>query len=102
MPLFLDTGVEIYQNGKLKEFIFDLTRDEESLNDLGFLEGTHPKEAFKKISWSLFKYDIIEYINKGNVTKITDEKNVALIVINYDSKRNHNGDFSMIRRFYEI
>lgn len=102
MPLFLDTGVEIYQNGKLKEFIFDLTRDEESLNDLGFLEGTHPKEAFKKISWSLFKYDIIEYINKGNVTKIADEKNVGLIVINYDSKRNHNGDFSMIRRFYEI
>ena len=102
VPAFLFGEVDKYQDGRLKEFIFELTRDETCLRELGFDSEVHYKEAFKKISWTLFKYDIIEYIclGKNKIPKATE--NINLVVINYDSRRNHNGDFNMIRRNYEI
>lgn len=102
VPVFLSGEVEKYHDGRLKDFIFELTRDEACLSELGFGSEVHYKEAFKKISWTLFKYDIIEYISLGRTEIPKTTENINLIVINYDSKRNHNGDFNMIRRSYEI
>lgn len=102
IPKFLNGDLEVYQDGKLKEFIFEITRDENALEDLGFSKEIHPKEAFKKIGWTIFKYDIISYMSLSEKEKYFADKTLNVVIINYDSKKSHNGDFKMIRRYYEI
>lgn len=99
IPAFLTKKNE----DEIKEFIFEFTRNQDNLIMLGFKEDVHYKDAYKKINWSIFEYDMVQYISgirKSGVVNIRKEKNV--LIVNYDSKKDHNGDYKMLRRLYEI
>jgi len=99
IPAFLTKKNE----DEIKEFIFEFTRNQDNLIMLGFKEDVHYKDAYKKINWSIFEYDMVQYISgirKSGVVNIRKEKNV--LILNYDSKKDHNGDYKMLRRLYEI
>ncbi|WP_051188676.1 B12-binding domain-containing radical SAM protein [Proteocatella sphenisci] len=103
IPAFLTKKNEDETERELKEFIFEFTRNQENLIQLGFKEDVHYKDAYKKINWSIFEYDMVQYISeirKPGVVNIKKEKNV--LIVNYDSKKGHNGDYKMLRRLYEI
>lgn len=76
-----------------KEDIFDIIKNEEILFDLGF-ENISPKEAFKKIFWSNFEYDILEYQKNK---KIIRRDNVVLI--NYSYNRRGDEKFKATKVF---
>ena len=103
IPAFLTKKNEDETERELKEFIFEFTRKQENLIQIGFKEDVHYKDAYKKINWSIFEYDMVQYISeirKPGVVNIKKEKNV--LIVNYDSKKGHNGDYKMLRRLYEI
>lgn len=103
IPMFLISNKSNLETNKIKELIFEFTRSKDNLAELGFEESVHFKDAFKKISWALFEYDMVQYIlgkNKNTLKNLVKNSNV--LIINYDSKINHNGDYKMVRRIYEI
>jgi len=103
IPMFLISNKSNIETNKIKEMIFEFTRSQDNLVELGFEESVHFKDAFKKINWSLFEYDMVQYVlenNKNTLKNLVKSRNV--LIINYDSKLNHNGDYKMVRRIYEI
>ncbi len=84
------------KNVASKEEIFELLKEEGTIAELGFDESISPKEAFKKIQWSNFDYDVLQY-KDGNMVA---QSNV--VVINYDYLRRGDERFAAIRRMYEI
>ncbi|MDO4711364.1 MAG: DUF4080 domain-containing protein [Peptostreptococcaceae bacterium] len=78
-----------------KEEVFELLKEEENRRELSFDEGISAKEAFKKIQWSNFSFDVLQY--KKNKKMITCSN---VVVINYDYKRKGDEHFAAIRRDY--
>ena len=75
----------------------------QNLVELGFAEDVHYKDAYKKINWSIFEYDMVQYISEIKKSGKTDiVKAVNVLIVNYDSGKDHNGDYRMLRRAYEI
>ncbi|MGB5824579.1 MAG: DUF4080 domain-containing protein [Proteocatella sp.] len=103
IPAFLLLNKSNVETNKIKEMIFEFTRSLDNLVELGFSQDVHYKDAFKKISWSLFEYDMVQYILEKNETGFKNLAKISnVLIVNYDSKRNHNGDYKMVRRIYEI
>lgn len=80
-----------------KEEIFNILLEDQSLRDLGFEDHLIAKEAFKKINWSNFDYDVLLYYNKREIIKT---KNV--VIINYSYQKKGIESYRAIRREYEI
>ena len=80
-----------------KEEIFNILLEDQSLRDLGFEDHLIAKEAFKKINWSNFDYDVLLYYNKREIIKT---KNV--VIINYSYQKQGIESYRAIRREYEI
>lgn len=103
IPLFLNSKSSGSETNKIKEMIFEFTRNQDNLIELGFEQNIHYKDAFKKINWSLFEYDMVQYISEKNINSLKSlVKSNNVLIVNYDSKVNHNGDYKMVRRIYEI
>lgn len=103
LPAFLASKNAREGESGLREFIFEFTRDQQNLVELGFAEDVHYKDAYKKINWSIFEYDMVQYISEIKKTGKTDiVKAVNVLIVNYDSGKDHNGDYRMLRRAYEI
>ena len=80
-----------------KEYVFDLLSVQENLMALGFERGTTPKEAFKKINWAIFDYDVIVYYNTSEVIKKNN-----IVLINYGLSKTDMESFKHIRRGYDV
>ena len=103
LPAFLASKNAREGESRLREFIFEFTRDQQNLVELGFAEDVHYKDAYKKINWSIFEYDMVQYISEIKKSGKTDiVKAVNVLIVNYDSGKDHNGDYRMLRRAYEI
>lgn len=79
-----------------KEEVFEILSEEENLIELGFGQGTTAKEAFKKINWSVFDYDVIVYYNTHELIK-----NKNIVLINYGMEKKDMAHFKTMRRNYE-
>lgn len=80
-----------------KEDVFQVLKQEQALLELGFDKEIASKEAFKKIQWSNFSYDVLKYSMED---KIENRNN--LVIINYDYQRKGDERFPGIGRDYEI
>lgn len=80
-----------------KEEVFGMLKSEDTLSELQFAESISPKEAFKKIQWSNFEYDVLKYKSEKIV-----EKRENVVIINYDYKRKGDESFVAIGRDYEV
>lgn len=77
-----------------REEIFELLSEEEALIELGFEMPISTKEAFKKISWSNFDYDLLLYYNTGELVQKNNK-----IIVNYGYKRLGIDSYKAIRRY---
>ncbi len=80
-----------------KEEVFDMLKNQETLSELQFAGSVSPKEAFKKIQWSNFAYDVLKYKNEKAI-----EKRENVVIINYDYKRKGDESFVAVGRDYEV
>lgn len=95
IPEFL--GESPYSEREMKEYIFEYTRRPEAVKELEFKEKTYFKDILKKISWTGFKFDVIQYTLDKTIMKDNN-----IFIINYDTKAKHSGDYKYIRRINEI
>ncbi|MDO5062616.1 MAG: radical SAM protein [Peptostreptococcaceae bacterium] len=79
-----------------KAEVFDILKEEEVLRELSFDQHITPKEAFKKIQWSNFNFDVLQYKREQKMMK-----NHNVVIINYDYKRKGDESFAAIRRSYD-
>ncbi len=84
------------ENLARKEEIFELLKDGALLRALGFDENTAPKEAFKKIGWSNFEYDVLQYMKNKKI-----KKQSTTVIINYAYPRRGDESFAAVGRKYE-
>lgn len=80
-----------------KEEVFELLKGEGTLDELGFEREIPPKEAFKKIQWSNFDYDVLQYRRNREICKRNN-----VVIINYEYQRRGDEDFVAIGRDYEV
>lgn len=95
IPGFL--GESPYDEKVMKEYIFEFTRDKEAVKTLNFNEETYFKDILKKIYWSGFKFDVIQYTIDKSIIKADN-----IFIISYASRENYSGDYSYVRRINEI
>ncbi len=80
-----------------REEVFLIISEELARQELGIDKAVSAKEAFKKINWADFDYDVLMYYNTGRVVK---RQNVVLI--NYGYPKKGMESFKAIRREYEV
>lgn len=82
-----------------KEEIFEILKEEDTLKKLRFGEDISPKEAFKKIQWSNFEYDVTAYILETESHDKMLIKSQNIVIINYDYERKGDEPFAVIRKY---